>query len=113
MPLTPERRMTADELVNEINQRRMDEYYQKKATWDKMTHEQRVAYIKAVFDRFIQKAQANPQEALQDFMQWFIAPEGALVWAYIWKPEYRQLAIDITSKAYQLIVKYLGPGVRK
>jgi len=100
---------TVDELVEATQQKWQEEFEQKKQKWDKMTHEQRVAYIKTVFDRFLQKAAANPEQAAAEFMQWLISPDGALAWPYIWKPEYRLQMINITSKAYRLALKYLGP----
>jgi len=109
---TPEpqpRFRNVDELVRAAQEEWLREFEEKKAKWERMTHEQRVAYIKAVFDRFLQKAAQNPQQTAAEFLQWLISPEGALAWPYIWKPEYRELAIKITSRAYQLALKYLGP----
>lgn len=107
---TPERKFqSADDLVRAAQEEWLGEFEEKKAKWERMTHEQRVAYIKAVFDRFLQKAAQNPQQTAAEFLQWLISPEGALAWPYIWKPEYRELAIRITSRAYQLALKYLGP----
>jgi len=101
---------TVEELVEDINKRWMEEFQAKRAKWERMSHEARVKYIKAVFNTFLQKFAQDPQKAGVEFMQWLISPEGALAWPYIWKPRYRQLMINITSKAYQLALKYLGPG---
>ena len=105
---------TPDEFIDDLTRRWMAEFEQKKAKWEQMSHEQRVAYIKAVFDRLLNLAQTDPQKASEEFVKWLISPDGALAWPYIWKPKYRQLMIDITAKAYQLAVKYLDPaGVLK
>ena len=98
---------TVDELVDATTQAWMQEFEQKKAKWEKMTHEQRVAYIKATFARLKQEFARDPQAGLMKFMQWLISPEGSLAWPYIWKEPYRPYVIRITAKAYRLANKYL------
>ena len=109
-PNSSRRPLSSDELVAEIQKRWQEDFEAKKAKWQGMSHEVRVKYITSVFDTFLKEFQNDPQKAGRDFMQWLISPEGALAWPYIWKPKYRKLMIDITSKAYQLALKFLGPG---
>ena len=111
-PNSLRRPLSSDELVAEIQKRWQEDFEAKKAKWERLSHEQRVKYIQSVFQTFMREFQADPRKAGQDFMQWLISPEGALAWPYIWKPQYRELMIDITSKAYQLALKFLGPGAK-
>lgn len=77
----------------------------KKIWFEQMSEEDRINHIKAVFNRLSQIANQDPVQAGIEFMAWLKSPEGALVWPYIWKPEYVPLIRDITYYAIGFVNK--------
>ena len=72
-----------------------------------MTHEQRVEYIRQVFNALIETAKQDRMTALMEFIQWLRSPDGALAWPYLWKSEYRQIMVDIASHSLSIFHKLL------
>jgi len=72
-----------------------------------MTHEQRVEYIRQVFNALIEVAKQDRTAALMEFIQWLRSPDGALAWPYLWEPEYRQIMVDIASHFLSIFHKLL------
>jgi len=92
------------EFLDELNRRWWAEFEEYKAKWDKLNDEQRDRLVKAVLDALLEKVEKDPLTGAQKFVEWLVSPRGVFEWLWIWKPEYRPLIKDITSKAYQLAV---------
>jgi len=95
-----------DQALEEYDRLFQEEFERKKALWLKMTQEQRDQYTRTVLDRILKKAKENPLEGLKAFAQLIGSPEGILVWANIWKPEYWPYVAEVTGEAYKLMVKF-------
>ena len=93
------------------------EFQRKKEKWFKMSHEQRVKYIKAVFQKLMEIAKEDKLRAGLEFLAWLRSPEGALAWPYLWRDEYKETMINVAyygmNAVHKIMVLKALEGVAK
>ena len=70
--------------------------------WRELPEEAKVKVVKEILSYFRKRAEENPFEAFIEFVGWLASDEGAIIWPWIWKDEYRQIMIDVATAFLKL-----------
>ena len=65
------------------------EYWKKYELWqNKLDDEKRGKYVEQIITHFARRILEDKIDGIIEFMAWLRSPEGAIVYGYIWRPEY-------------------------
>ncbi len=68
--------------------------------------------IKAIMSRFVEEAKKDRVIGLIKFSVWLRTEDGAIVYPWLFKEEYRELMIDIAYYYLKAFEKILGSLIR-
>jgi len=71
--------------------------------WRKLDEKTKKAIAKSYVEYFIKLAKENSLHAWAIFTSWLASNEGMIIWPWLWKPEYRDIMIEI-AYYYLLII---------
>ena len=72
-----------------------------------MTPEARRKYVEEVINSFIERIQESKVDGVIEFMAWLRSPEGAIVYGYLWRPEYVEVMKDIALHVMNLFHRFM------
>jgi hypothetical protein len=113
MRFTPPSDQNLEEKLQEYSARWNAEFEQKFEKWKKLTEEQRIAVAKKILDHFNQLAKENPQLAAIEFYKWLSSPDGAIVWPFLFRKEYRGIIVDITRHILEIVHRTIALNMLK
>jgi len=85
-----------------------EEFQRKLSKWRELSPEAKHKAIVTIFKKFEEKAKGDKLKTLFEFMKWLQSPEGAIIFPYLWKDEYREVMIDIAYYSMRIFYKVLG-----
>jgi len=97
-------------LLKQYQKSWQEDFEQRSKIWfEQMSHEDRINYIKGVFNNLMTIAQEDPAKGFFEFLAWLRSPDGALAWPYMWKEEYRQTMVRIAyhfmNAAHKILIR--------
>jgi len=69
--------------------------------WKNLDKESKKTIIESIINQFIEEAKKNRAEATRKFLLWLKSDDGAIIFPWLFKEEYREIMVDI---AYYIIL---------
>lgn len=97
----------------EFSKRWNEEFEKKLHVWRSLSKEERDKVVEKVLEKFQQLASKDPRVAGIEFYKWLSSPDGAIVWPYLFREEFRGIIVDITRHLLEIAHKAYILGVMK
>ena len=78
-----------------------------------LPEERRNKIIHRYLSYFVKVADEDPERALTEFVEWLLTDDGMVVFPHMWRPEYAEDIIDLTSNAMKIVVKIMEEELSK
>jgi len=76
--------------------------------WLSLPDEVKARAVRDVMEYFRRRAGENPLAAWAEFSAWLKSEDGAVMWPWLWKPEYREVMIDIAVNYIRIVEAVLA-----
>ena len=73
--------------------------------WLELPQEKKDEIIRNIINHFMELSKEDGMKAGVEFIRWLASPEGAIVFPWIWKEQYREIMIDIAEQMLNLFMK--------
>jgi len=81
--------------------------------WKELPDEEKYRIIREILDYFTKRSRESPALAFIEFNTWLASGDGAIIWPWLWKREYREVMIEIAYYYLKIITMILAAKAPK